>query len=654
MIKSTKSYQKKKKQHILPKFTKHLVSEARHQLGAIQGMPSFLSKTGTLSLADRRKIVDQALIILEDVYVHLPLKKAMHAIDPVQKLKLLKHRLSEYRSNTMGPELEFHREMLEIFNSLRDLHTNYVLPKPFSDHTAALPFDVESYIQNNKRKFIVTKIFSDNLPSSFKPGVEITYWNGVPMQRAVELNADRNAGSNLAARFARGLETMTMRPMSGLWPPDEEWVTITYKTLSGEHLEFQEDWMVISPDNTGSASDPDVSLAKHSDALGIDFLADQIHHMKKIVFAPKKVFEIEKRMAKTKSIKEKVKHAQGLESIFPRAFYAKKISNKIGYIRIYSFYIRDDPLEFVDEFLRLLKQLPKKGLIIDVRGNGGGYVVASEMLLQFLTPNKIISQPFQFVSSPVTLEISRHYNEAKPWKDSLSRAVSTGAIFSQGVYLTHPELANYFGQHYHGPVVLITNALCYSATDIFAAGFQDHNIGPVIGIDANTGAGGANVWEHKLLQEALKETKYKIKKLPTGSNMRVSIRRNVRVGERAGTPIEDLGVTPDIMYNMTRRDLLEDNVDLIKEASNILADMPVRQLDAVLSDQADVLKIDLRTLGISRIDMYVDGKPILSQNVTDGANELDIDMPGNNAQLLEIVGLKRNKVVATRNIILHE
>ena len=47
--------------------------------------------------------------------------------------------------------------------------------------------------------------------------------------------------------------------------------------------------------------------------------------------------------------------------------------------------------------------------------------------------------------------------------------------------------------------MLITDALSYSATDMFAAGFQDHGIGPVIGVGGATGAGGANVWSHGLL-----------------------------------------------------------------------------------------------------------------------------------------------------------
>ena len=39
--------------------------------------------------------------------------------------------------------------------------------------------------------------------------------------------------------------------------------------------------------------------------------------------------------------------------------------------------------------------------------------------------------------------------------------------------------------------------------------------------------------------------------------MRVSIRRTLRVGVEGGTPVEDLGVTPDVRHRMTRDDVLE-------------------------------------------------------------------------------------------------
>jgi hypothetical protein len=36
-----------------------------------------------------------------------------------------------------------------------------------------------------------------------KPGVVVTHWNGIPMETAVQINAEREAGSNLDARIIR-------------------------------------------------------------------------------------------------------------------------------------------------------------------------------------------------------------------------------------------------------------------------------------------------------------------------------------------------------------------------------------------------------------------------------------------------------------------
>ena len=44
-------------------------------------------------------------------------------------------------------------------------------------------------------------------------GVEVTQWNGMPIERAVAVNADRFAGSNNAARHARGVESLTIRSL---------------------------------------------------------------------------------------------------------------------------------------------------------------------------------------------------------------------------------------------------------------------------------------------------------------------------------------------------------------------------------------------------------------------------------------------------------
>jgi hypothetical protein len=197
----------------------------------------FLRTSGELTRADRLTIVEQALLLLEQNYVHLPLKRAMHAVDPLQQLRVLRHRRAN-REGELPPEIEFHNELAGIFNSLRDLHTSYRLPRPFKGKTAWLPFLIEEFWEHDHRKFLVTKVVGQPGPPSFVQGVEVLYWNGVPIEKAIAANADRQAGGNPAARFARGLSSLTIRPLTHGLPPDEEWVTLRYLTGDGQILEY--------------------------------------------------------------------------------------------------------------------------------------------------------------------------------------------------------------------------------------------------------------------------------------------------------------------------------------------------------------------------------------------------------------------------------
>ncbi|WP_426332936.1 hypothetical protein ACN9MH_17285 [Paenibacillus silvae] len=56
-------------------------------------LADFSEPAQELTLAERRTIVDQALVLLDTVYVHMPLKKSMYAINPVQRLKILRRQI---------------------------------------------------------------------------------------------------------------------------------------------------------------------------------------------------------------------------------------------------------------------------------------------------------------------------------------------------------------------------------------------------------------------------------------------------------------------------------------------------------------------------------------------------------------------------------
>ena len=56
-----------------------------------------------LSRQERLRIVEQALLLMEMNYVHLPMKRAIHAIDPIQQLKLLRFQLAEWNAASRAP-----------------------------------------------------------------------------------------------------------------------------------------------------------------------------------------------------------------------------------------------------------------------------------------------------------------------------------------------------------------------------------------------------------------------------------------------------------------------------------------------------------------------------------------------------------------------
>ncbi|HZM84694.1 MAG TPA: S41 family peptidase [Candidatus Limnocylindrales bacterium] len=144
---------------------------------------------------------------------------------------------------------------------------------------------------------------------------------------------------------------------------------------------------------------------------------------------------------------------------------------------------------FVQELIRLLGELPQDGLVVDIRGNSGGYLAASELSLQALACRPVEPEPAQLAATALNLRICRAYSPFDAWKDSVQQALESGAPHSAGIPLTCPKLIERVPQSYFGPTVLLTDARCYWAADIFAAGFQDNDIGLVLGTDNNIGAG---------------------------------------------------------------------------------------------------------------------------------------------------------------------
>lgn len=641
-------------------------------VGQTQALGAFLAQAGILSTEDRRTIVEQAIAMLEGVYVHLPLKRAMHAIEPIQSLKLMRHYLPELS------ERAFHDRMIFTFSHLRDLHTNYVLPEPYQNSSAFLPFRVERFWETPQApspSYVVTLVAASVTDANFRPGVVVTHWNGIPIHRAVELNGDREAGSNLEARRARGLESLTIRWMGMSLPPEEEWVVVAYHGEDGQAREARFDWRTLPPSDATSGADLISSAAV---MLGVAAQTEMEQRVRKVLFAQRTV-ELERRIsaataampvAEAAVSSGSARYAAGaadavraagadpnLTSVLPGVFKEFRPINtpdgSFGYVRIATFNVDDQA--FISEFIRIVGLLPQTGLIIDVRGNGGGNILAGERLLQVLTPGPIQPEPFQFINTPLTLEISK-LQQFAPWADSIDRSVITGDTMSQGLPLLPLESYNDIGQKYQGPIVLIVDALCYSTTDIFTAGFADHSIGRIIGTDSNTGAGGANVWTHDLLRAFLPGANSPFRALPRHTSMRVAVRRTTRVGQtNGGTVLEELGIAVDAenIHRMTRNDVLNANEDLKTRAVMELRKMDRQSLVANLQRRADgSITGNLSTENIDRVDVFVARRPVVTFNVRDGSNSANIlpPQPLPSSVVVECRGFRREQLVAATRV----
>jgi Peptidase family S41 len=632
-----------------------LLESQKIQIGCpnltVRTIPKFLehAESGRLSRREKETLVDQATLLIEHFYAHLPFKRARYATEPVQRFRLIHAQLDQLT------DLQFHELMLQAFLRLRDAHTFYGLPLPYRGSFALLPFRMDCYEESGRKRFVVTNVLPGFEHARFGAGSEITLWQGMAVERAIEREAEQEPGGNPASRFARGLKRMTKRNLAFTVPPDEQSVVIQYIPAAGgsEQFSLVLPWYVLTEclthaKRSGVRSSLNQSMAELKELSRILWQRDELiqqsggaqtNDLTQRSRFPE-VFEFQ--FSGTAEPPDSAAQLNLRDSANP--------NKKFGYIRIKSFEVDSkddgDPDQFIAEFARILilmKDAAPDGLILDVRSNPGGSVEAAERILQLLTPMPIEPARFHFVNSRVNQQIAAALKESdqvldanqrewRPWVDDLLGAVSSGLLVTGGKPLTNPDSANDTGQIYQGPVALIIDASSYSATDIFAAGFQDHGIGQVIGVDENTGGGGANRWLHEQLVEKLEQKvpAVSLRKLPKQAQMGLAIRRASRVGLGAGSVIEDEGVKRDIAYKTTLDDVLHHDRDLLRFACAQLGNQEVSNLRIVKAEllQPEGVSLTVETQNIYRVDCLLNGLQQCSFATVDGANTFTVPTAG--------------------------
>jgi Peptidase family S41 len=558
----------------------------------------------TLEPEDRAQVVDGLVAVLDGLYAHLPLKRARYATDPLQRLRLLSQQSPELS------DLEFHHQLASILTGLRDGHTRYIGPDALRDWAAHLGFLVESWGPADAPRYVVSRVTRHLIDDPFfKQDVELLWWNGVPIDRAVDLYADRETGGRPDSRRARALESLTLRALRFSPPPDERWVDIGYRDEKNVAREVRVHWRIVKPRRAPSAALQ--GAPGPQGARAIDPAAETTRRVKMLLFA--------NRASAGVDLRDHVRLRWPVDTP----------SGKVAVLRLWSFDVPDDK-PFVAEVIRLLRRVPAGalGLVVDLRANPGGLVWAAERLLQLFSPQHILPTRFAMLATPLTRDMARSpQNELQlaPWQASLDAAVSTGDVYSAALPLTREDDCNDIGQIYGGPVVAVVDAKTYSAADLFAAGWVDNGVGKLVSVGQASGGGGAEVWTDPTVRNALLGTRFQQEELPGGAGFTIAVRRALRTGDAvdaAGSGIEDVGVRNTAgVHEMTLSDLA-DNRHLYAACGVILAGRPRTGLRLRLDGD----RVRVTADGLDRLDVVVDKRPQPSIDLSAGT-KVDVVLP---------------------------
>ena len=522
-------------------------------------LPAFVTRYPRLSTFDRVNLIDATIAVLEGSYAHLRQKRARYGIDPVERLRAL-------RDQAEGMlDRRFLEEIAAVFTDLRDLHTGVRPPEPLRSGVAVLPVLVERYLRRDQPVYVVSKVAPGAGAGELTSGMRVTHWNGVPIDQAVARHAARTRGANEPARIARGLESLTVRPLAQHLVPDEHWVDLTFVTPDRRSLTTRLPWRVITERSRLGGTGPAGSGARRRRGtaavalapvhLAVDPGGEAAQQAKRDLFGRR--------------------HSGSIRSSLPifRAEPRGSGRHRVGHLRVWSF-LEADHDAVVDECARLLRAFEAqgcRGVLVDIRGNPGGVVLAAERLLQLFTPNRIEPVRFAFTPTPLTEAFCTMDPSLRAWLPSITAAAGSGEVYSQAYPITDPDTqANGYGWHTPLPAVLIVDPLCYSSADLFAAGWVDNDVGSIVGTGPTTGAGGANVWTDADVQLRVDgDSPVRPPALTGGLDLRVAVRRALRVRASSGIPIEDIGVAvPERNVHPTsRRDLLSGNEDLLGVAT---------------------------------------------------------------------------------------
>jgi len=562
----------------------------------------------TYTNQEKQLIADQAYYLIDHYYVHRSQKETDFQVDPVARLADLQSKA------TALSDQDLHTQLQSIFSDLRDLHTNYYFPKPMRCYTSLLPFTVESIeLPNGTPVVAVSKVskvkeaiaLAPSL-SQVSPGDVLESFSGVDPAQLAKSFEEVGAGANPNAKRRRGLEVLTWRSHSSILLPERDSEHLQFLKPDGSRYAIDLPWVTHANESCLNPSEDDDDAGKG----GVDE-----NHLKFNRFFSDSIKK--NNFGTLIDTEEGTIHYQLIETELGR----------FGLIRLDSFSPRD---KSTDESLSIIEGLltnqfqNTKGLILDVRNNGGGEIEYGEQIEQFFTPNPVDTENFQLLANDSNRSYLLAAHTDLEYVPLIDQAKAKGEPLSQAAKLTGLDTANGLGQFYLKPVIVLTNASCFSTCDMFTAGMQDNGIATIVATDGlaggQTGGGGANVVSYSDFSSHYPAAALNpFQKLPGGQEMRVAWRRSLRVGKNSGKVLEDAGVTADETVQTTLQDLITSDSSLlsvlIKRLNEISANSPNAPVQVQISgassridyQEGAKLSIPLQSSGTDSVDLKFNG-----------------------------------------------
>ena len=561
-----------------------LLKERRSQLI----LPSY-------TFENKKDVVDQARLILGDVFVHrlLKLEHFGAAIDPLPMLKVL-----EETMNGMD-EVTFHSKMREIFQAQRDLHTSYQMPYPYMCYRSFVPVEFKEVIALNGQKVIAVKNIVDSealrkilLDGSSLDTVQLgdvlLKYDGVEVEEALKFLEAESGGANPAAVRRVAVSSLGFSSQKYEVVPTKDLITLTLKNRLGKVYSVTLPW--ISKENETCLKDSAPTMGSKAVAEN-----DNINEINEIFRQTKKTTTQNKNIV------------TGWKTAGDPILKYKVINNEFGRFGLFDLESFSPSILGVDALIQEFKKIIETdfaktdGIIIDLRDNGGGYIGLGEGLSQLFTANNIQPAGFRMKNSLANAHyVNGTLGETNPFRIALKEAMEKGSYYTEPKNISSAEDINRLGQFYFRPVAILNNASCYSSCDLFSALMQDHGAAVIFGEDPNTGAGGANnVQLNTVISQLGKENLGPFKRLPRGQNIGFSFRQMIRVGSHAGELIEDDGVKADFLVEAKISDLYTESGDQLKAVSRKLNEMSSEFVSSVKlknTNRQDLIKNNTPTL----------------------------------------------------------